>query len=176
MERLRDANDHVARNRLVEYCGPFIFHWAFRLGASRQDAVDFVQDVFVRLFEKLPEFHYDPSRTFRGWLFVLLKNEWLQQKRKRQLPVVAVSVDDLHAEPDQDLEEAEFQSTVVKRALSIMKSEFQEKTWKAYWALSVEGKSGDEVAKELGMTVAAAYKAKSNVLRRIREELNGILE
>src|SRR2546429_6122886 len=96
LERLRDAGDDDARRRFVDYCGPFLFHWAFRLGASRQDAVDFVQDMFVLLFEKLPEFQYDPQKSFRGWLFVALKNEWLKRKRKGQLPVDAnASLDEL---------------------------------------------------------------------------------
>ncbi len=176
LERIRDVDDDAARRRFVDYCGPFLFHWTFRLGASRQDAVDFVQDFFVLLFEKLPHFQYDAQKSFRGWIFVALKNEWLKRQRKRRLPLDAeAKLEELASTPPTPYEEAEFCSFVTKRALEIMKAEFHEKTWKACWALVVEEKSGDVVARELGMTVPAVYKAKSNVLRRLREELRELI-
>src|SRR5436305_1973509 len=113
--RLHDAGDEVARKRFVDYCAPFLFHWSFRFGASRQDAVDFVQDIFVLLFEKLPEFQSDPKRTFRGWLFVTLKNEWLKRKRKGLLPLdPETDLNKLAAETDAALEETEFSAFVTK--------------------------------------------------------------
>jgi RNA polymerase sigma-70 factor (ECF subfamily) len=54
--------------------------------------------------------------------------------------------------------------------------EFQPATWQAFWGLTVEGKSGAEVAAELGLSVDAVYAAKSRVLRRLRQELDGLLE
>ena len=136
LERLRNAGDEDARKRFVDYCAPFLFHWSFRLGASRQDTVDFVQDIFLLLFEKLPEFQYDPNRTFRGWLFVTIKNEWLKRRRKGPLPLDAqADLNDLAAEPEASFEEIEFSAFVTKRALEIMRAEFQEKTWKACWGV-----------------------------------------
>ena len=176
LERMRDVDDDEARRRFVDYCGPFLFHWAFRLGAARQDAIDFVQDFFVLLFEKLPQFRYDPQKSFRGWIFITLKHEWLKRQRRPGVPVDAdANLEELASTPPTPFEEAEFCSFVTKRALEIMKAEFQEKTWKACWALVVEEKSGEAVARELGMSIAAVYKAKSNVLRRLREELSDLL-
>jgi RNA polymerase sigma-70 factor (ECF subfamily) len=57
-----------------------------------------------------------------------------------------------------------------------MQAEFQPATWKACWALVVEGKNGAQVAAELGMTLDAVYAAKSRVLRRLRRELEGLLD
>jgi RNA polymerase sigma-70 factor (ECF subfamily) len=57
-----------------------------------------------------------------------------------------------------------------------MKTEFQPATWQAFWSLTVEGKSGAEVAADLGMSIDAVYAAKSRVLRRLRQELDGMLD
>ena len=40
----------------------------------------------------------------------------------------------------------------------------------------VEGKSGAEVAQELGISEGAAYVAKCRVLRRLREQIDSLVE
>ena len=72
--------------------------------------------------------------------------------------------------------EAEYHQNVLSRAVQIMRSDFEEKTWKACWALVVEGKSGAAVAAELGMKIDAVYAARSRVLRRLRQELDGLMD
>ena len=77
------------------------------------------------------------------------------------------------AGPD-DLEalwEAEYQQSLAGRALCIMRSDFQETTWKACWEMVVAGRPAAEVAAELGLTVGAVYAAKFRVLERLRREL-----
>ena len=55
-----------------------------------------------------------------------------------------------------------------------MRQDFEEPTWRAFWGTAVDGQSPDEVARELGLTVAAVYQAKSRVPRRLRAELAGL--
>jgi RNA polymerase sigma-70 factor (ECF subfamily) len=74
------------------------------------------------------------------------------------------------------LSEAEFQQHLAIRALELMKAEFQPTTWKACWEHVVCDRDPAEVAKELGITVNAVYLAKSRVLRRLRQELAGMLD
>jgi hypothetical protein len=38
-------------------------------------SADLVQDVFLVLVEKLPQFDYDPSKRFRGWLWTVIRNK-----------------------------------------------------------------------------------------------------
>jgi RNA polymerase sigma-70 factor (ECF subfamily) len=72
--------------------------------------------------------------------------------------------------------ETEYRRRLTRRALEIMQDEFQPATWKACWETVVGGRSAAEVAKDLGLTVNAVYLAKSRVLRRLREELDGLLD
>jgi RNA polymerase sigma-70 factor (ECF subfamily) len=60
---------------------------------------------------------------------------------------------------------------LVQRALSLLKTDFEERTWKAFWRTAVDGLPAAQVAEELGMTAAAVRKSKSRVLQRLREEL-----
>ncbi len=70
----------------------------------------------------------------------------------------------------------EYREHLTGRALEIMRAEFQPATWHAFWALVIEGRSGREVARQFGLTVNAVYIARSRVLRRLRLELDGLLE
>ena len=82
------------------------------------------------------------------------------------------------AVPDgvEELTEAEYRQYLTDRALQLMQAEFQPATWKAFWECVTGGRSAADVGAELGMSVAAVYAAKSRVLRRLREELDGLLD
>jgi RNA polymerase sigma-70 factor (ECF subfamily) len=57
-----------------------------------------------------------------------------------------------------------------------MQADFEASTWKACWQLIVDGRGAADVAAELRLTVAAVYAARSRVLRRLRSELQGLLD
>jgi RNA polymerase sigma-70 factor (ECF subfamily) len=72
--------------------------------------------------------------------------------------------------------ETEYNQCLACRALTIMRSDFRESTWKACWETVVAGRCAAEVAAELGLTVGAVHAAKFRVLDRLRQELQGMLE
>lgn len=179
LERLRQPLDQEAWERFVKLYTPIMNHWARRLGCQGQDADDLVQDVFAHLVRKLPEFHYDRRKSFRGWLWTVTLNKRRQQKRQRAAADEASGADALaHLEdpagPDA-VENAEYREYLVGRALQLMQSEFRPTTWKACWQLIVVGRPAAAVAAELGIGIDAVYAAKSRVLRRLRAELDGLL-
>jgi RNA polymerase sigma-70 factor, ECF subfamily len=181
LRRLRQPTEQEASwQRFVQIYTPLLFHWARKLGLSAEDAADLVQEVLVLLVQKLPEFTYDPQRSFRGWLRTVMQNKWRDSRRLRRVPVAEESaasiVDAANDDAAAALEEAEYQQYVVKQALELMQAEFQPETWKACWEYMIVGKPADAVAKELGLTINAVYLAKSRVLSRLREELAGLLD
>ena len=56
--------------------------------------------------------------------------------------------------------------------LDVIRAEFEDRTWQAFWRVSVGGESATNVADDLGVSVAAVYKAKSRVLARLRQVLS----
>ena len=60
---------------------------------------------------------------------------------------------------------------LLSRGLDLIRGEFEERTWQAFWRTAVEGRDAKEVALELRMSPGAVRVAKSRVLRRLREEL-----
>jgi RNA polymerase sigma-70 factor (ECF subfamily) len=173
LHRLRRPHDPEAWGRFVQLYTPVLHRWACRLGLQEADAADLVQDVFGLLLRKLPEFEYDPSRSFRGWLRTVLVNHWRNRPRRHEAPLAA---DVPGPDPADDLDADEYRRYLVGRALEIMQTDFEPRTWKACWECVRNGRPAAEVAAELEMSVAAVYIARSRVLRRLREELTGMLE
>jgi RNA polymerase sigma-70 factor (ECF subfamily) len=180
LERLRQPHEQTAWGRFVELYSPLLYGWAQRLGLQDQDARDLVQDVFTVLVQKLPEFRYDPQKSFRAWLHTLVRNKWRDRLRRQAvLPVVQAAADFADREaPDnlEAIEEAEYRTYLVQRTLELLQSEFQPTTWQAFQEYAVRGRPVPEVAQELGITANAVHLARGRVLRRVREELDGLLD
>src|ERR1700722_11673297 len=83
LQRLRQPDEQGAWERFVDLYTPLIFFWACRMRLQAQDAADLVQDVFTTLLQKLPEFHYDPGKSFRAWLRTLTVNRWRDSLRRK---------------------------------------------------------------------------------------------
>lgn len=173
LNRLRRPDDPEAWARFIKLYTPVLQRWAGRLGLQDADAADLVQDVFSVLLRKLPEFDYDPARSFRGWLRTVLINHWRNRPRRGE---ASLTIDPPGPDPADDLDEEEYRRYLVGRALEIMQTDFELRTWRACWECVRNGRPTAEVATELGMSVAAVYIARSRVLRRLREELTGMLE
>jgi RNA polymerase sigma-70 factor (ECF subfamily) len=169
----------AAWSRFVELYTPILFAWAARLQVPEQDAADLVQSVFMTLLRRLPHFHYRPDGSFRGWLRTVLLNEYRDQVRRLRRPA-AVEPAALDAvggpDPIAELAEAEYRGCLAARALRLMQGDFAPSTWRACWETVVRERPAADVANDLGLSVAAVYAATARVLRRLREELRGLLD
>jgi RNA polymerase sigma-70 factor (ECF subfamily) len=180
LARLRQPANQAAWDKLVELYTPVLFAWARRLGLQAQDAADLVQEVFAVLVRKLPEFEYNPQQGFRKWLHTVTLNKWRDACRRRGVlpqPTAGDALEDVANAEDPDmLAEREYRQQLISRALELMQTDFQPATWKACWELVVNGRPAAAIARELGISVNAVYLAKGRVLRRLRAELEGLLD
>jgi RNA polymerase sigma-70 factor (ECF subfamily) len=180
LERLRQPDEPDAWARFVKLYTPLLYFWARRLGLQDQDAGDLVQEMFVTLVQKLPEFRYDRQKSFRSWLRTVMHNKWRDHARRPSVTVGGApeaALSELAAPEDADaFGEAEYRRHLVQRALELMQTEFPPKMWKACWEHVVAGRSAAEVAAELGIAPGTVYVAKSKVMRRLREQLAGLLD
>jgi RNA polymerase sigma-70 factor (ECF subfamily) len=144
------------------------------------DAADLVQDVFTSLVEKLPEFTYDPGKSFRAWLRAVTLNRWRDNQKRRDRRPLAGGAEALARVPIPDpldaFWEGEYRRLLIGRALDLMRAEFRPTTWRACWEFVVHGKPAARVAAELGISENAVYVAKYRVLQRLRQELHGLIE
>ncbi len=59
--------------------------------------------------------------------------------------------------------------------LELVRREFEERTWHAFWQTVAEGRPSADVAADLGVTPAAVRKARSRVLHRLKEEFGDLI-
>jgi RNA polymerase sigma-70 factor (ECF subfamily) len=180
LDRLRQPGEQDAWTRFVLLYTPLLYAWTHRLGLQDPDAADLVQDVFAMLVQKLPEFQYDRQKSFRGWLRTVTLNKW-RDRGRRHVPASLgpddAALTELAAPADADaFGEAEYRQHLVSRALQLMQAEFSPRTWKACWEHVVAGRPAADVAAELGISVGSVYVAKSRVMSRLREELQGLMD
>src|SRR5262245_34678554 len=158
--RLRQPGEQdTSWARFVQLYTPLLLFWAQRWGLPKHDAADLVQEVFVILVQKLPEFRYDARRGFRNWLRTVALHKWRDFLRRRARPGAAAGdLADLPAPPADDaLDEVEYRQHLVRRALELMQAEFPPKMWKACWEHVVAGRPVAEVARELGISEGTVY-------------------
>jgi len=174
--------------RFVSLYGPVVYRWCRHAGLPPQDAPDLVQEVFAAVARGVAGFRRErPSDSFRAWLATVTRNKVRDYFRKRRsLPAAAAGGTDAQEQlmqvPDplqteQIDESADDDARIISnRALELVRLEFEPRTWEAFWLTAVEGRSATEVADQLGMSTMAVYQAKSRVLRRLRRELDELID
>lgn len=181
LQRARDQ-DEAAWSRLVYLYAPLVHFWCQTWGVQGADADDISQEVFKSVVSALETFRRDrPGDTFRGWLRVIAQRKVYDLRRRQQRTPDAAGGPDSRLRyfpaPDEP-SPADLPEEVRRlhhRALEMVRGEFEERTWQAFWKCAVDGRTAAEVAEEMGMKMAAVRQAKSRVLRRLKEQLGDVL-
>lgn len=193
-----------AWRRLVDLYGRVVYRWCRKSGLKAEDAADVVQEVFAAVATHVADFNrQQPRNSFTAWLSTITRNKIRDHFRRcegraqatggtqaqelmQEIPQPDPSTAMLDKEgqsqfccaknravPDTaDLREAE--KILSRRAMELVRTEFEKRTWEAWWKTAVEGRPAVDVAAEMGMSLSAVYKAKSRVLLRLRQELAGL--
>ena len=181
IERARES-DAEAWRRLCEVYGPVVYRWARAKGLQSTDASDIGQEVFRVVAAKIQEFRRDrPGDTFRGWLWTITHHkigDYFRAQNRQPGGVGGSTARTLIHELPEDLTEATSageddasEHEILHRALALIRVEFAETTWQAFWRTTVEGRSTDQTAADLGLSAGAVRQAKYKVLRRLRAEM-----
>jgi RNA polymerase sigma-70 factor (ECF subfamily) len=185
LERLRLRPDPASWQRLVDLYTPLIRDWLRRQSVQPTDIDDLTQEVLGAVTRELPQFRHDLRRgAFRRWLRTVtvnrLRNFWRAARHRPAVGSAAFdeALDRL-ADPDSDLSrlwDEEHDRHVVRRLLELIEPEFEPGTWRAFRLLVLDGMPARDVAAELGTSVNAVRIAKSRVLSRFRQEIEGLVD
>jgi RNA polymerase sigma-70 factor (ECF subfamily) len=180
------AGDEHAWKDLTNLYRPLLVGWLRSLGVPPNEIDDLVQDILLDVVRSLPSFsHSGRVGAFRTWLRTIAHTRTCDfwKSRSRQ----ARSGKDLDAaQVLRDLEDPdsgsnrrwdeEHDNYVLRCLLQLIELQFEASTVLAFRRVALEGASTADAARELGLSVGAVYAAKSRVLRRLREEGEGLLE
>lgn len=178
--QIRDGANAGAWQEFMRLYGPVVYGFARKRGLQDADAADVMQDVMRSVSSAIGRLEYDRNQgAFRGWLFTISRNKifnFLSARRIRpQSSGDSTTNQMLDSHPDgndgADVWELEYQRRLATIAMERIKSEFQEKTWRAFWLTAVEGVAAPDAAQQVGISPGAIYVAKSRVLARLKDEV-----
>jgi RNA polymerase sigma-70 factor (ECF subfamily) len=152
--------------------------WCRGWGLQESDAQDVTQDVLLKLNLRMVSFVYDSSKSFRAWLKTLAHHAWrdlVAERRRAGLASVgpmAELLESLQAGEDLfDQLEEEFRRELIDQAMERVRRRVASHTWDAFRLTALEGWTGAAAAARLDMKITRVYGAKSEVTRRIQEEV-----
>lgn len=182
LDRLRrQPDDQPSWRRLTELYLPLIRRWLVQHDTPDADADDLAQEVLLVLSRELASFDHNGRKgAFRHWVRAVTANRLRGYWRDRRtgpmngLDERLAQLEDPDGEPARkwDRDHDEF---IARRLMEVVEPEFAPSTWRSFRMLVLEEKPAAAVAQQLGLTVNAVLIAKSRVLRRLRQEGQGLI-
>ena len=171
--------DEKAWEDFVSLYTPLMFFWARKMGLEQNDAADLVQDALTRVFQKLPGLKYDAAGSFRGWLRTVTINRYRELCRRKshgESPASQSMIEGLApVEVAESTWDIDYARLLVGQAMESMKEDFAPATWEALKLVMKDQSSVDVAASETGVSSWTIYSARSKLMKRLREELDGLL-
>jgi RNA polymerase sigma-70 factor, ECF subfamily len=170
------GGDGNAFQSLVERHSKYVFHVAYRLTGSSQDAEDVVQETFLKAYRQLSRF--EARADFRTWLHRITVNcsiDFIRARRSREISQDASDVEDAAAadlglgagpSPDRLAMSAQINERVREALEGLTKMERA-----AFMLRHVEGRPIREVAAALGLKTEATKNSIFRAVRKMRAAL-----
>jgi RNA polymerase sigma factor (sigma-70 family) len=181
--RIRDnPDDPTAWSEFVDRFGPLIHQWCRNWKLQEADAQDVTQSVLLTMARTLPDFVYDPARSFRGWLRTITQRTWSdfvdgQRRAVRGAADSGVNLMLYTVEARDDLvrrlQEA-FDAELAEQAMEQVRKRVQPQTWEAFRMTALEEIPAAEAAAQLSVRVTTVYRARSVVQGMLRETIQAM--
>jgi RNA polymerase sigma-70 factor (ECF subfamily) len=179
--RLRNnPGDRQAWSDFVQRYGRIIYGWCRHWGLQEADAEDVTQNVLLRLAQKMPQFVYDPGRSFRAWLKTLTHHAWSDfvSSRENQAQgsgdtevLKVLQTVEARTDLEKQLDEA-FDRELLDGAMARVRQRVAPQTWEAFRLTALEGLSGAEAAARIPMQVAQVFVARRRVQKMLQAEVS----
>lgn len=189
LDGLRE-HDQRTWERFARLYAPLVYQWGRKSGLQPEDMADVTQEVFRVVLKKLDQFDANRKTTgaFRSWLYGITRIAILDHVRTQARQAVGTGGTDAQMQWQEFLdrqlpagdESAEGEHalaadrTLLRQVIKLLRDEFAESSWQAFWQSAVAGRPAREIGKELGLSTAAVRQAKYRILRRLRDELAGL--
>jgi RNA polymerase sigma-70 factor (ECF subfamily) len=169
--RIRQHGREADWQQFVEIYRPLIEQSARAAGIGPTDLDDVVQNVLLQLLRVLPKFAYQRGRGFfRHWLNRVVRNKVRDSQRQaRRQPRLVPELHDQPGPPEFDDCEELFRRRLLEAAMRHARPKFRERTWQSFTGRILEGRSGAELACELGLRESAVYVNSSRVVSELRD-------
>ena len=183
LERVKHRYDEHSWDEFVTVYRPYAYIICRRMNLSHHDAEDIVQQVLVKLWDKLPTFDYNDRRRFRAWIGSMTRNTATDffRKQKRLANTHAKSAtDNLSFQSITESEitriaEEEWKKYSVSLSLERIRGQFPEKAIEVFMDLQ-RGTPRKVVAEKHNLTPDSVSAYKGRVLSALCAEIRALEE
>lgn len=180
---LRRGSDR-AWSQLAQIWGRSIYQFCKSRNLKHEDCEEIMQAVLVKMYRYISQFERDgKAMRLRHWAFTIVRREIATHCERYLAKPGSPGGDDyqrilgeVQADEDDEASGTAFRNQVVSNILEAIKPDFDAKVWQAFELFSVQELDGPTVAKQLDMKPNAVRQAAHRVRRRLRNELEGVLE
>ena len=187
LERLTGTPTDDDWRRLLDLYQPLLRAWTARAGVPSSDTDDLIQEVLLVVFREVGGFERRGPGAFRAWLRTILVHRMRDFFRSQKYRPTATGdsdflrrLDELES-PDSALShlwdrehDEHVAAALVKRVQADF--DFTLVTWEAFRRHVTKGEPAVEVAKALDLSLNSVLLTKSRVLKRVRQELAGLVD
>jgi RNA polymerase sigma-70 factor (ECF subfamily) len=173
---LHDSANEPAWEEFDHRYRPILLGFARNLGLSDEDSADIAQETLVRFVQDYREGKYDRSKGRLGaWLVGIARYRILDLRRHRanhhEVNADFDLLDPVKSDQLQAVWDGEHRKAILREAMKDLRSTSRtdERTIRAFELVAAHGRSPQQVAEELGMSVHDVYLAKSRVSQKLRE-------
>jgi RNA polymerase sigma factor (sigma-70 family) len=154
---------------------PMLLTFLRRQGLDDAEASDVVQDIFVKLLDKIQT--YDRTRcSFRSWLFAVAHHALVDQARRRATHRKALDgwvAQMLRATESDSVKMSQewvklHRAKILMHALKHVRARTSPRVWACFEQRLLRDRSGAEVGAELGLPSGAVFVNASRVLKKVR--------
>ncbi len=173
---LMDREDQGVWYELDGRYRPVVMGLARKMGLSNADAEDVAQEMLSKLVTAYREGKYDRTRgRLRSWIVQIARNCIVDAHRARSSRGVQRGDSAITGVPSENeferLWDEEHRGLILDRALSELRgsTRMDERTIRAFEEVGLRGRSAEEVASDLGLSIDSVYAAKSRCTKELRE-------
>ncbi len=156
----------------VDHYGPRVFSWCRSKGLQSADANDVLQNVLVRLHTSMSKSPWDPQKgLLRIWLKTVTLNALIDYVQRRRMETHAPDWLDALAEGNEQLADELADEEERRVAQAETQLRVGPKKWQVFHLRVYESQTGEQVAKQLGLSVGTVYNYFGEVSRVLAEEM-----
>jgi len=187
LSRLRDWEDHAGWREFFDTYWRLIYNIARKAGLADAESQEVVQNTFIYLARRMPNFRYDRKRgSFKSWLRVVTRSRihvyWRAQKTNEKFirePFCSGAIEDADpetwADPAADaLDEVwqrEWEENLVNTAFRRLRSKVSSQQLLIFRLATLNDLALGQVAKKLGVSLTQVYLARHRVGKLFKAEV-----
>ena len=155
-----------------------VYRQMLRVCGNQEDAEDVLVEALLRAYKNLDQLR--ESAAFRGWLAQIGRRVcWRLRSREKLMPIIQLSQleeDGKQLRGRMQSAEAEFATKEMADLLHSAVDTLPEKYQTVYRMRDIEERSGEEVAEELGLSLAAMKSRLHRARAMVRERLDEAMQ